>query len=64
MASREKFVRLCSEIDVFMPLISKFVVGAKIQKVEYERVGLIFFCCGCIGHKDNFCDNFENCFKQ
>lgn len=50
-----KFARLCVELDVTKPLIPKVVIGSKIQKVEYEGLGIVYFCCGCIGHHVDSC---------
>lgn len=40
-------------------IISKSMVGGKMQKVQYKSLGLICFHYGCIGHRDNVCDKVE-----
>lgn len=59
MANCGKFSRLCVEMDVSKPLISKFVVRGKLQKVEYERIGINCFCYGCIGHTENLYEKIK-----
>lgn len=56
MANRGKFARLYIETDVYKPLVSKVMVGGKIQKVEYEGIGKICFHYGCIGHMEDQCE--------
>lgn len=46
---------LCVEIDVTKPLIPKIVLGSRPQKVKYEGLGVIYFSCGCIGHREDSC---------
>lgn len=60
LAQRGKFARLCVEIDVAAPLVPKIIVGSKIQKVEYEGLGVVCFSCGCIGHREESCPMAEN----
>ncbi|KAH7546879.1 hypothetical protein FEM48_Zijuj01G0247700 [Ziziphus jujuba var. spinosa] len=43
MANRGRFARICVELDISKPLVRKLIVGSRIQHVEYEGVGTIFF---------------------
>lgn len=56
MANQGKFARLCVEMNVSKPLISKFVIGGRLQKVEYEGIRIICFRCDYIGHRENLCE--------
>lgn len=60
LAPRGKFARLCVEIDVAKPLVPKIIVGSKIQKVEYEGLGVVCFSCRCIGHREESCPTVKN----
>lgn len=50
-----RFARLCVEIDLEKPLVSKFQIGSLWQKVEYEGLHLICFECGRVGHIGEAC---------
>ncbi|XVF12616.1 hypothetical protein REPUB_Repub08aG0134300 [Reevesia pubescens] len=52
---RGKFARICVEVDLTKPLISKMKVGRKMINVEYEELNLICFQCGRVGHKKDNC---------
>ncbi|KAJ1434566.1 hypothetical protein SESBI_05434 [Sesbania bispinosa] len=52
---REKFARICIEVDLNRILISKFSSEGRIYPVEYEGLHLVCFQCGRYGHKkDNY----------
>lgn len=52
---RGRFSRLCIQVDLDSPLISKVQIGSLTQPVQYEGISSICFECGCIGHKSTFC---------
>lgn len=55
MAERGKCTRLCIEIDLSKPLLSKFWLKGKIWKIQYEGLILICYNCGRINHKEEDC---------
>lgn len=60
-AERGKFTRMCVEIDLSKPLLSKFWLKGKIWKIQYEGLRLICYHCGKINHKEEDCpDKQEN----
>ncbi|OMO78091.1 hypothetical protein CCACVL1_14659 [Corchorus capsularis] len=54
-AMRGKFARICVEIDLDKPLVSKVEVGDNIQIIEYEALHTVCFGCGIVGHRMDFC---------
>lgn len=54
-AIRGKFVRLCVEIDLTKPLVSKVFIGGRWQRIEYEGLRMLSFHCGQFGHSDLDC---------
>ncbi|XP_019179205.1 PREDICTED: uncharacterized protein LOC109174421 [Ipomoea nil] len=58
LASRASFARICVEVDITKPLLSKFKVGKRVRTVTYEGIHLICFKCGMYGH------NHEKCEKK
>lgn len=50
LATRGKFARLCVEVDLTKPLLSKFRLRRKICRIEYESMNLVCFNCGRYGH--------------
>ncbi|XP_028089244.1 uncharacterized protein LOC114289679 [Camellia sinensis] len=53
--NRGRFARLCIQMDLSKPLISKIKVGSFIQKVSYEGITSVCFDCGRMGHKRGDC---------
>ncbi|XP_039008461.1 uncharacterized protein LOC120136524 [Hibiscus syriacus] len=53
--TRGKFARICVEIDLNKPLLSKVRIGKKIFNVEYEGLHAICFQCGMVGHRASGC---------
>lgn len=49
--SRGSYARLCVQVDLEKPLINVVRVGRLKQKVIYEGIGSLCFCCGRLGHK-------------
>ncbi|GAV86588.1 DUF4283 domain-containing protein/zf-CCHC_4 domain-containing protein, partial [Cephalotus follicularis] len=53
--ARGRFSRLCIQIDVNKPLVSRIRIGRYVLSVQYEGIDTICFRCGCIGHKTESC---------
>ena len=53
--SRASYARLCVQIDLSKPLTNMIIVGRLRQKVLYEGISLLCFCCGRLGHKQENC---------
>ncbi|KAH9742594.1 hypothetical protein KPL70_002998 [Citrus sinensis] len=54
-AQRGKFARIAVQLDLEKPLVSQFNFEGRVQKVEYENLPLICFCCGKFGHYQEAC---------
>ncbi|XP_028108293.1 uncharacterized protein LOC114307109 [Camellia sinensis] len=52
---RRRFARLCIQVGLSKPLISKIKVGSFIQKVSYEGNTSVCFDCGRLGHEKGDC---------
>lgn len=55
LMSRGKFARLCVEVDITKPLLSKFWLKKKVRIIEYEGIHLICFTCRTYGHSSEVC---------
>lgn len=44
--NRGMFARMCVEIDITKPLISKFKLRRRVRKIEYEGMHLVCYNCG------------------
>lgn len=53
--TREGYARLCVHLDLEKPLIRAVRVGRLVQKVLYEGISSLCFCCGKLGHKQENC---------
>ena len=51
IVSRRHFARLCVEVDLSKPLISKFRLRQRVRRVEYEGIPMVCFECGRYGHR-------------
>lgn len=58
-AARGKFIRMCVEIDLSKPLLSKFWLKGKVWKIQYEGLRLICYNCGKINHKEEDCPDLD-----
>ncbi|KAE8691536.1 hypothetical protein F3Y22_tig00110890pilonHSYRG01734 [Hibiscus syriacus] len=55
ISNRRKFARVAVYIGLKKPLISRVVIGDKVQPMEYENLPLVCFTCGRFGQlKDAF----------
>ncbi|KAJ1443237.1 Zinc finger, CCHC-type [Sesbania bispinosa] len=52
---RAKFARICIEVNLQQPLISRFELNGQRYKVEYEGLHLVCFKCGRYGHRRKGC---------
>ncbi|XP_031124258.1 uncharacterized protein LOC116026974 [Ipomoea triloba] len=55
LVSRGKFARVCMEVDITQPLISRFTLEEKVWPVAYEGMHLVCFSCGLYGHRQDCC---------
>lgn len=55
LISKGKFARLCVEVDLTKPLLSKFWMRKKVWRIEYEGIHMICFKCGIYGHNAGTC---------
>lgn len=53
--SRGQFARVCVELDLAKPLVTRFWLRRKLHHVVYEGLLVICFSCGRVGHRDNVC---------
>ena len=56
-SSRGSYARLCIQVDLDKPLINTVKIGRLRQKVMYEGISSLCFCCERIGHKKENCCN-------
>ena len=55
LETRGGYARLCVHLDLEKPLISSIRVGRLVQRVLYEGISSLCFCCGKLGHKQDNC---------
>ncbi|XP_031119048.1 uncharacterized protein LOC116022464 [Ipomoea triloba] len=60
LVSKGKFARICVELDMSKPLLSKFTLAEEVRPIEYEGIHMVCFKCGIYGHKLGQCGNEEN----
>ena len=53
LVSMGHFARICVEIDLKTPLISKFQLRRKVRKIECEVIHLVCFSCGIFNHRND-----------
>ncbi|KAK7836758.1 hypothetical protein CFP56_022161 [Quercus suber] len=53
--TRTSYARLCIQINLMKPLVTAVRVGKLRQKVLYEGISALCFCCGRMGHKQEAC---------
>ena len=54
-----KFARMTVKVNLNKPLVFRFKIGDRIQKVEYEDLLVICYACGHFGHVTETC-NFSH----
>ena len=52
---RGQYTRMCVEVDLTKPLLSKFKLNGRIWGIQYEGLKMICFKCGRQGHKEDVC---------
>ncbi|XVF13994.1 hypothetical protein REPUB_Repub09cG0018400 [Reevesia pubescens] len=55
LASREKYARLCVEVDLLRSLVLKIFIGGRWQRAEDEGLGVVCFTCGKFGNSNEHC---------
>lgn len=55
LVSKGKFARVCIEIDISKPLLSKFTLDWKLWPIVYEGIHLVCFNCGLYGYRQDQC---------
>ena len=55
LVSRGHFARLCVEVDLDKPLISKFGLRRRVRRLEHEVIHLVCFSCGMFNHRKEEC---------
>ncbi|XVF29489.1 hypothetical protein REPUB_Repub15cG0125200 [Reevesia pubescens] len=53
---RGKFARLCVDLDLSKPLVSKIFIAGRWQRVEYKGLKMLCYHCGRFGHNENECE--------
>lgn len=53
--ARAQFARICVDIDLFKPLVTRVWVGGSWQNITYENIVTLCFKCGKIGHDKQNC---------
>ena len=53
---RGQYTRMCVEVDLTKPLLSKFRLNGKVWGIQYEGLKMICFHCGRQGHKEDNCE--------
>jgi len=53
---RGQYTRMCVEVDLTKPLLSKFRLNGKVWGIQYEGLKMICFQCGRQGHKEDACE--------
>ncbi|XP_031108885.1 uncharacterized protein LOC116013635 [Ipomoea triloba] len=55
LVSKGKFGRICVELDMTKPLLSKFTLAEEVWPIEYEGIHMVCFKCGIYSHKQGQC---------
>ena len=50
---RGQYTRLCVEVDLTKPLLSKFGLNGRVWKIQYEGLRMVCFKCGKQGHRED-----------
>ncbi|MBA0819528.1 hypothetical protein Gohar_028444 [Gossypium harknessii] len=53
--TRGRFARLAVFINLDKPLVSQVLVDGAVQRVKYEALPTVCFCCGKYGHVKELC---------
>ncbi|XVF32012.1 hypothetical protein REPUB_Repub17cG0044700 [Reevesia pubescens] len=55
LVTRGKYARICVEVDLNKPLLPKVRVGKHVQRIQYEGLYTVCFCCEVFGHREETC---------
>ncbi|XVF44685.1 hypothetical protein PTKIN_Ptkin02bG0144100 [Pterospermum kingtungense] len=55
LITRGNFARLCVEVDITKPLLSKFKLRRRVRRIEYEGIHLVCFKFGIYDHRQDKC---------
>lgn len=55
-ATRGKYARMCVEVDLSKPLLSRYNLEDKVRTIEYEGIHMVCFECGYFGHRMEDCE--------
>ncbi|CAN1170968.1 hypothetical protein LINPERHAP2_LOCUS29291 [Linum perenne] len=53
--TRGNYARICVEVDLQKPLLSKYRLKRRVRRIEYEGLHVICYQCGCYGHEKEAC---------
>ncbi|CAN1146876.1 hypothetical protein LINPERHAP2_LOCUS15533, partial [Linum perenne] len=53
--NRGNYARICVEVDILKPLLSKYRMRRRVRRIEYEGLHIVCFTCGCYGHQLEAC---------
>ncbi|CAN1191384.1 hypothetical protein LINPERHAP2_LOCUS41027 [Linum perenne] len=53
--NRGNYARICVEVDLHKPLLSKYRLRRRVRRIEYEGLHEICFTCGRYGHEARQC---------
>ena len=45
------YARICVEVELQKPLVSKFMLRKRVRRLEYEGIHMVCFGCGRNGHR-------------
>lgn len=54
-ASRGRYARICVQVEIDKPLLSRVQIAGKFVTIEYEGLPTICYSCGRIGHRKENC---------
>ncbi|CAN1120771.1 hypothetical protein LINPERHAP2_LOCUS401 [Linum perenne] len=57
--NRGNFARICVEVDLAKPLLSKYKLRHRVRRIEYEGLHIVCYSCCCYGHKQESCTVFQ-----
>ncbi|XP_031106271.1 uncharacterized protein LOC116010917 [Ipomoea triloba] len=55
LVSRARFARVCVDVDITKPLLSKFKLRRRVRCIWYEELHMICFHCGMYGYNESAC---------
>ncbi|CAN1144835.1 hypothetical protein LINPERHAP2_LOCUS14333 [Linum perenne] len=57
--NRGNYARICVEVDLHKPLLSKYRLRRRVRRIEYEGLHEICFTCGRYGHEEKACPSIK-----